>query len=242
MEYFMIEKDGRTFKVILWPDGFQSYDFSIYEIVQKKHWWSKGKVYLTRGTAWKHIEEEVLEKLEQYLQRERRIKNLATEFDDLKNKHITFNTTTEQKRLLCDIAHWHIKEFYNRMSDHWDDINYAVNAECTNNVRKLEKIYFATYGRLPQWENIDIVTNTLENLQNDLKQVSMEEIDDCLAWSVVTYGDVKKIVVTSEFMQHLRFKYAGDKIVAFPDSICEFMGVEVVKNNSISNPFYELVF
>lgn len=83
MEYFMIEKDDRTFKVYLRPDGFANYEFTIYEIVPKKHWWSFGKVYLTHGIAWKHIKEEVLEKLDNYLKKEKEKDELNKEFDKL---------------------------------------------------------------------------------------------------------------------------------------------------------------
>jgi hypothetical protein len=82
----MIEKDGRKFKVHLRPDGFCSYEFSIYEIVPKKHWWSLGKKYLTSGTAYKHIKEEVFERLHQYLERQERVENLNREFNELINE------------------------------------------------------------------------------------------------------------------------------------------------------------
>lgn len=86
MNNFIIEKDGRKFKVYLRPDGFSSYEFTIYEIVPKKHWWSFGKKHLTCGTAWYHIKEEVLEKLNQYLAKEERIMNLNKEFENLAQK------------------------------------------------------------------------------------------------------------------------------------------------------------
>lgn len=93
MESFMIEKDGRKFKVYLSPDGFSSYEFTIYEIIPKKHWWSSNKVYLTHGLAWFRIKEEVLEKLNNYLDREKSQNKLRREFDEIVNTTIRYNQT-----------------------------------------------------------------------------------------------------------------------------------------------------
>ena len=95
MESFMIEKDGRTFKVYLRPDGFCDYEFIIYEIVPKKHWWSRGKVYLTHGIAWKHITSEVLDKLDDYLRTETAKNDLRREANEIANKTVVCENKAE---------------------------------------------------------------------------------------------------------------------------------------------------
>ena len=95
MEYFMIERDGRTFKVYLRPDKFCDYEFIIYEMVPKKHWWSRSKVYLTRGIAWKHIESKVLDKLDDYLRTETHKNDLRREVDEIANKTVIYENKTK---------------------------------------------------------------------------------------------------------------------------------------------------
>ena len=76
--------------------------------------------------------------------------------------------TTEQKKLLYEIAKWHNKDFYNRMEDHWTTANYVVDGECTRNINALEKEYKETYGGLPEWKYIDDVWAVIKTLEKEL--------------------------------------------------------------------------
>lgn len=62
-----------------------------------------------------------------------------------------------QKKMLHDIAQWHVKEFYNRMEDRWTDLHYSINRECVEAINRLEKEYVENYGPLPEWKYIDDV-------------------------------------------------------------------------------------
>jgi hypothetical protein len=76
--------------------------------------------------------------------------------------------TTEQKRLLYEIADWHSQEFYINMKDTWnlDDSLYAN--KCWNKIRELEAEYKRTYGDLPEWKYIDDVWETMGKLGKEL--------------------------------------------------------------------------
>ena len=76
--------------------------------------------------------------------------------------------TTEQKKLLYEIAKWHNKDFYNRMEDHWTTANYVVDRECARNIDALEKEYKETYGNLPEWKYIDDVWAAIKILEKEL--------------------------------------------------------------------------
>ena len=76
--------------------------------------------------------------------------------------------TIEQKQLLYEIATWHSKEFYNRMEDHWTSANFDFDSECLRNIERLEAKYIDTYGALPEWETINAVWDTMENLKKEL--------------------------------------------------------------------------
>lgn len=76
--------------------------------------------------------------------------------------------TTEQKQLLYDIAQWYSKDFYNRMNDNWTSINYQIDTECSNTIDRLEKEYKEKYGDLPEWNYIDDVWATIQNLEKEL--------------------------------------------------------------------------
>ena len=76
--------------------------------------------------------------------------------------------TTDQKKLLYEIAKWHNKDFYNRMEDHWTTENYVVDSECTHNINALEKEYKETYGDLPEWKYIDDVWAAIKTLEKEL--------------------------------------------------------------------------
>lgn len=74
--------------------------------------------------------------------------------------------TIEQKELLLEITKWHIKEFNNRMVDHWSSENYRIDDECSDVIRMLEKEYTAQYGKLPEWKHIDDVLSASQQLKN----------------------------------------------------------------------------
>lgn len=74
----------------------------------------------------------------------------------------------EQKQLLLEIAKWHNKDFYNRMEDNWTTINYQIDTECYETIDKLEHEYINKYGDLPEWNYIDDVWATIQNLEKEL--------------------------------------------------------------------------
>ena len=76
--------------------------------------------------------------------------------------------TTEQKKLLLEIAQWHNKDFYNRMDDYWTEINYQIEKECDRAIEGLEKEYKTKYGDLPEWNTIDDVWAALKTLKEEL--------------------------------------------------------------------------
>lgn len=76
--------------------------------------------------------------------------------------------TTDQKKLLYEIAKWHNKDFYNRMEDHWTTENYSVDRECTKIIDSLEKEYREKYGALPGWKYIDDVWAAIKTLEKEL--------------------------------------------------------------------------
>lgn len=76
--------------------------------------------------------------------------------------------TREQKELLLEIAKWHIKEFNNRMIDHWRDENYRIDTECSEVIRRTEREYTEKYGELPEWQYIDDVYSAAKQLREEL--------------------------------------------------------------------------
>lgn len=78
----------------------------------------------------------------------------------------------EQKKLLCEIAEWHMKEFYNRMEDHWTTANFNFDSECIEMIDKLETEYKLAYGALPEWETINSVQDTLSQLKKELGELT----------------------------------------------------------------------
>ena len=73
--------------------------------------------------------------------------------------------STEQKKLLYEIAKWRSDRFYNNMKDRWDSTNYAFDSKCNNKIDELEKQYEDLYGDLPEWRYIDDVWAAMEELK-----------------------------------------------------------------------------
>ena len=78
--------------------------------------------------------------------------------------------TIEQKKLLLEIAEFHIKDFMLEMNDHWSSSDYEKSKEYAAKIRSLEANYSQLYGDLPEWGYIDDVIECRDTLRNELKE------------------------------------------------------------------------
>lgn len=83
MKTFSLVIGNREYKAYISPDGYGHYEYTLYEIVPKKHWWSFGKRYICYGTIWNNIEEEIIARLEKERKFEDELNNLAEQFNKL---------------------------------------------------------------------------------------------------------------------------------------------------------------
>ena len=78
----------------------------------------------------------------------------------------------EQKKLLLEIAEFHIKDFMLEMNDHWSSSDYAKSREYAAKIRSLEADYKQLYGDLPKWGYIDDVIEYRDNLKKELLKMT----------------------------------------------------------------------
>lgn len=79
--------------------------------------------------------------------------------------------TIEQKKLLLEIAKFHVADFMLEMKDHWSSSDYEKSREYADKIRSLEAEYNQLYGDLPEWEYIDDVIACRDNLKKELTEV-----------------------------------------------------------------------
>lgn len=150
----------------------------------------------------------------------------------------------DKKKLLYDIVDWRMKEFYNRMNDHWSLESFAFNTKCINTIDKLESEYINTYGNLPEWDNIDDVKNTFNQLKTELMNMAEEDMCNVIS-NMDMYNCAKTIKITSTFLQYLKAKYIENYLCATHDHDVvqdQFMGIPVEVDDTIEGPYYEIVY
>lgn len=83
MKTLSLVRGNSEYKAYISPDGYGFYEYSLYEIIPKKHWWSSGKHYIGHGTVWDNIEKEISAHIAKEIRMENKINNLAEQFDKL---------------------------------------------------------------------------------------------------------------------------------------------------------------
>ena len=83
MKILNLVRGDRKYKAYIAPDGYGRYEYMLYEIVPKKHWWSFRSSYVGSGTIWNDIEEEILAHIERGVKKEDEINRLAEQFNKL---------------------------------------------------------------------------------------------------------------------------------------------------------------
>ena len=83
MKILNLEKDNRKYRVYISPDGYGHYDYKLYEMIPKKHWWSWDRRYIGRGLIWNDIEKEIITRIEKERKKEDEINRLAEQFNNL---------------------------------------------------------------------------------------------------------------------------------------------------------------
>lgn len=83
MKTLSVVRDNREYKAYISPDGYGRYEYMLYEIVPKKHWWSSGRYYIGSGTVWDDFEKEIVARIDRVREKEDEINRLAKQFDKL---------------------------------------------------------------------------------------------------------------------------------------------------------------
>ncbi len=83
MKTLNLNKDGKKYKAYISPDGFGSYEYMLYEVVEKKHWWSFSKSYIGCGIICENIEAEIISRIENEIKKQNKIDCLNEQFDKL---------------------------------------------------------------------------------------------------------------------------------------------------------------
>lgn len=83
MKILNLTKDNREYKAYISPDGYGRYEYMLYEIIPKKHWWSLGRYYVGCGTIWDDFEKEIVACIDEQRRKEDEINRLAEQFNKL---------------------------------------------------------------------------------------------------------------------------------------------------------------
>lgn len=83
MKILSLEKNGKRYKAYISPDGYGSYEYMIYEVIHKKHWWSLGKRFLGSGVILKNIKDEIINHIDREIKHKKSIDCLAEQYDKL---------------------------------------------------------------------------------------------------------------------------------------------------------------
>lgn len=83
MKILNLEQDGRKYRAYISTDGYGRYEYSLYEIIPKKHWWSLGKRYMSCGVIWDNIEKEISIRIAKEIKMENEINHLEEQFNKL---------------------------------------------------------------------------------------------------------------------------------------------------------------
>lgn len=75
--------NGRTYVADIGPDGFGYYEYSLYEVIPKKHWWSSGKHYIGHGTIWSDIRAEIEARIHDVIALQKSHDSLDKQFEEL---------------------------------------------------------------------------------------------------------------------------------------------------------------
>lgn len=83
MKVLSLEIKGKEYKAYITPDGYGQYEYMLFEIVPKKHWWSFREHYIGSGTIWENIEDEIFDRIAKEIEIENKFNCLAEQFDKL---------------------------------------------------------------------------------------------------------------------------------------------------------------
>ena len=74
---------NREYIAYISPGGYGNYEYMLYEIKPKKHWWSFSKHYVCCGIIWENIKEEIIVRIKKEIEREKELNHLAEQFNNL---------------------------------------------------------------------------------------------------------------------------------------------------------------
>lgn len=83
MKILNLVKDNREYKAYISPDGYGRYEYMLYEIIPKKHWWSSKGRYIGCGIIWDNFEKEITNRILREVKKENEINRLAEQFNKL---------------------------------------------------------------------------------------------------------------------------------------------------------------
>lgn len=83
MKILGLEIKGKEYKAYITPDGYGRYEYMLFEIVPKKHWWSFKEQYIGSGTIWENIEDEIIDHIVRVIKKEESLNCLAEQFSKL---------------------------------------------------------------------------------------------------------------------------------------------------------------
>lgn len=83
MKVLSLEIKGKEYKAYITPDGYGYYEYMLFEVVPKKHWWSFRETYIGSGTIRENIEDEILDHIGRVIKKEESLNCLAEQFNKL---------------------------------------------------------------------------------------------------------------------------------------------------------------
>ena len=66
---------------------------------------------------------------------------------------LTGDIAMDEKELLYEITCLHSRQFSLAMKDEWNNQDFMLDRELSQEISKLESAYKTTYGDLPEWGN-----------------------------------------------------------------------------------------
>lgn len=83
MKILSLEIKGKEYKAYIMSDGYGSYEYTLFEIVPKKHWWSFRRCYIGCGIIKEDIEGEIFDHIGRVIKKEEHLNCLTEQFNKL---------------------------------------------------------------------------------------------------------------------------------------------------------------